>query len=549
MFSSDPGVLASGSAASGFPDEVEIQAISIGQRVLIDDLRREVETLRRSEKYFRHLTEYSLDLITILDADGTIRFESRSIETVLGWKEEDYRGRNAFEFVHADDALRVRNAFILALQNGGHTPVLSFRFRHKDGTYRVLEGRGNNLLDDPAVGGIVFNSRDVTEQRRLEEQLAQSQKVQALGQLTGGVAHDFNNILTAILGYSDVALARVNPDSVEGAAIQDIRSAGERAAALTKQLLAFSRKQVLEPRVLDLGSVIEGMDRMLRRLLGERIELASLVDCPLHTVKADVNQVEQVILNLAVNARDAMPDGGTLTIEVKNAALDASYAAQRSEVTPGEYVMLAVSDSGCGMPPHVRARIFEPFFTTKEPGRGTGLGLATCHGIVKQSGGHIAVYSELGVGTTFQVFFPRCDEELLPLPVKCAPPPVPKGHETVLLVEDEPMLRELGQAVLEELGYDVLVAANGLDALRLLEEAPSKRIDLLLTDLVMPKMGGRELADKLRPLQPHTKVIFCSGYTEDAILHSGNLGPGVSFLQKPYNVSLVAQKIRAALES
>lgn len=513
----------------------------------IAEMRRELARLRQDEAYFRHLTEYSLDLITILDADGTIRYESNSIHTVMGWVESDYRGRNAFEFVHPDDCARVMQAFLNALQNHGHTPILSFRFLHKDGSYRVLEGRGNNLLDDPAVRGIVFNSRDVTEQRRLEEQLLQSQKVQALGQLTGGVAHDFNNILTAIIGYADVAEAKLPPGHGSSGAIAEIRKAGERAAALTRQLLAFSRKQILQPRVFNPGDVVVSMEKMLRRLLGERVELQTVLHEPLHAVKADLHQLEQVVLNLAVNARDAMPEGGCLTIDVSNTVLDETYTSQRMEVKPGQYVVLAVSDTGSGMSAEVKKRIFEPFFTTKGQGKGTGLGLATCHGIVKQSGGHIAVYSEMGVGTTFRVYLPRCEEYASPLPEKPTPSAAPAGHETVLLVEDEPMLRELGTTVLEELGYRVLSAENGCDALRIVNENPGVTIDLLLTDVVMPKMGGRELAQQLRPMHPGAKVIFCSGYTEDAILHSGSLEAGAFFLQKPYSVAAVAQKVRDVL--
>ena len=529
----------------GAPDSLSLPADfgAVAPAAVLAELSR----VRQRETYFRHLTEYSLDLITILDADGTIRFESRSISQVLGWAEEDYRGRNAFEFVHPEDAPRVMQAFLNALQSHGNTPVLSFRFRHKDGSYRVLEGRGNNLLDDPAVGGIVFNSRDVTEQRRLEEQLLQSQKIQALGQLTGGVAHDFNNILTAIFGYSDIALTRLREGSIEQEAVREIKIAAERAAALTRQLLAFSRKQVLEPRVLNLAEVVSSMEKMLRRLLGERIDLATVVHEPLRCVKADLHQLEQVLLNLAVNARDAMPEGGKLTIEVRNATLDELYAATRSEVRPGDYVLLAVSDNGCGMSEEVRSRIFEPFFTTKDQGKGTGLGLATCHGIVKQSGGHIALYSEVGVGTSFLVYLPCTDEIAAPMPVAAAPQSAPNGHETLLLVEDEPMLRELGETVLQELGYRVLVAEDGCDALRVVQANPGVTIDLLLTDVVMPNMGGRELAEKLRPLQPGAKVIFCSGYTEDAIFHSGTLEAGVFFLQKPYSIAGVAQKVRDAL--
>ncbi len=513
--------------------------------------RDSVAAFRQSESYFRHLTEYALDLITILDADGTIRFESRSIETELGYKAEDYVGKNAFDFVHPEDAPRVMQSFLNALQSKGSTPVLSFRFRHRDGSYRILEGRGNNLLEHEAVAGIVFNSRDVTEQRRLEEQFRQSQKVQAIGQLTGGVAHDFNNILTAILGYGDLALTTVLDTHPAFFPISEMRKAAFRAAGLTRQLLAFSRKQVLMPQVISLEGVIAEMDKMLRRLLGENIDLVTSAEPEVGNVKADLNQIEQVLLNLAVNARDAMEatPAARMTIELCNVTLDMGYCGERSEVTPGEYVLLAISDNGSGMTPEVRQRLFEPFFTTKGQGKGTGLGLATCHGIVKQSGGHIAVYSEVGCGTTFKVYLPRVDEAATPIHHDAEAITAVAGTGTVLLVEDEPMLRELGITVLQELGYDVLSAENGRDALRIVADNPGRTIDLLLTDVIMPEMGGRELVEKLRPISPHTKVIFCSGYTEDAIFHTGSLEAGVFFLQKPYTVAAVARKLNEALAS
>jgi two-component system cell cycle sensor histidine kinase/response regulator CckA len=501
-------------------------------------------SLRTSETYFRHLTEYALDLITILDADGTIRFESRSIATELGYEPTDYVGKNAFDFVHPEDAPRVMQAFLTALQSHGSTPILSFRFRHKDGSYRILEGRGNNLLDAPAVAGIVFNSRDVTDQRRLEEQFRQSQKVQAIGQLTGGVAHDFNNILTAIIGYSDLALAQVTSESLVAGLIEEVNRAAQRAAGLTRQLLAFSRKQVLQPKVINLETVIAEMDKMLRRLLGEQVELSSVSHPSAGNVKADLGQIEQVLLNLAVNARDAMPMGGRFRMETRNVTLDENHALTRDEVAPGEYVLLAISDTGCGMTPEVKARLFEPFFTTKEIGKGTGLGLATCHGIVKQSGGHISACSEVGKGTTFKIYLPRVNEKAAPLQNTPETVEIPAGSGTVLFVEDEPMLRELGLTVLNELGYRVFTAENGKDALALIARHPDAKIDLLLTDVVMPEMGGKELVERLRPLYPHTKVIYCSGYTEDAIFHNGGLDADVHFLQKPYTVAAVAQKVR-----
>jgi signal transduction histidine kinase/CheY-like chemotaxis protein len=428
--------------------------------------------------------------------------------------------------------------------------VISFRVLHKDGTYRILEGRGNNLIADPAVGGMVFNARDVTEQRRLEDQLRQSQKVQAIGQLTAGLAHDFNNILTAIIGYSDLALASLDPALTARRQVDGIRQAAHRAAGLTRQLLAFSRKQVLQPQVLNLRAVITGMDKMLRRLLGDRIGLVTVFDPNIGNVKADLGQLEQVVVNLAANARDAMDGspGAKLTLELYNVRLDESDPHVPEDTVPGEYIELSITDNGCGMQPEVMAHLFEPFFTTKPQGKGSGLGLATCHGIVKQSGGHIAVYSDVGRGTTFKVYLPRVDEEPNTTKSVVEPqPPIPTGKGTILLVEDEPMVRELGRTVLEELGYEVTAACNGQEALRILSERKEGPFDLLFTDVVMPEMGGRELAEKLRPLCPTTKIIFCSGYTEDAIFHSGGLGKGVYFLQKPYTVAGIAQKVSRVL--
>jgi two-component system, cell cycle sensor histidine kinase and response regulator CckA len=507
--------------------------------------QRSHERLERSEAYYRRLTDHALDLITILEADGTIRYESQSIQTVLGYSPEDYRGRNAFDFIHPDDKPEVARAFQEALLKHGNTPLLNFRFLHKDGSYRILEGRGNNLLDDPIVTGVIFNSRDVTERRKLEEQFHQSQKVQAIGQLAGGVAHDFNNILTAIGGYSDLLLRQVPQNSTLFPSLREIRRATDRAASLTRQLLAFSRKQVLEPRIIDLNVVVSDMDKMLRRLLGANIDLVTQLSPGLGRVKADPGQLAQVIMNLAVNARDAMPGSGKLTIETANTAFDAGYLRPR-EVPPGDYVMLAISDNGIGMSAEVKARLFEPFFTTKEVGKGTGLGLATSHGIVKQSGGHIIVYSELGHGTTFKIFLPRVEGAVENSARADEPREWAKGHETVLLVEDEATIRELGQMVLSDLGYEVIPAENGLEALRAIEQS-GRPIDILVTDVVMPEMGGTELADKLRSLSPHTKVLFCSGYTQDAIVRDGVLQPGIEFIQKPYSVAVLASRVREVL--
>jgi PAS domain S-box-containing protein len=507
------------------------------------------EGLRRSEIYFRRLTESALDLITILGPDGVIRYESSSIEKVLGYKPDEYTGKNAFEFVHPEDLPRVSHAFMEALQRNGNTPMLSFRFRHRDGSYRILEGIGNNLLSDPVVAAIVFNSRDITERKRLEEQFLQAQKVQAIGQLAAGVAHDFNNILTAILGYSDMMLMTLKPNDPHQSHAAGIKQAAIRAAALTRQLLAFGRKQVLQPVVLDLNNSIAEMDKMLRRLLGADVSLVTLPHKELGRVKADPGQIEQVILNLSVNARDAMPRGGKLTLQTGNVTLDAEYARLRPEVQAGEYVMLAVSDNGSGMTPEVRSRLFEPFFTTKEMGKGTGLGLATCHGIIKQSGGHIAVYSEMGQGTTFKVYLPRVEAELVVTAKTDPTGDLPGGIETILLVDDEPMVRELGASMLGKLGYTVLTASNGRQALNLIHANHACQIHLLVTDVIMPEMGGRDLADFMRSISPDTKVIFCSGYTEDVASLTGSTGTTVTFLPKPYALAVLARKVRSMLDS
>jgi PAS domain S-box-containing protein len=504
--------------------------------------------LQRSEAYFRKLTENALDLITILNADGTIRYESRSIQKVLGFTPEEYTGKNAFEFVHPDDLPMVAAAFKEALKRNGDTDALTFRFRHRDGTYRTLEGIGLNLLGDIDVGGIVFNSRDVTERKRLEQQFLQAQKVQAIGQLAAGVAHDFNNILTAIMGYSDMVLMGMPTDNPSHGHVVGVKQAAVRAAALTRQLLAFGRKQMLQPVVVNLNVSISEMEKMLRRLLGAEITLITNPAPDLGRVKADASQIEQVILNLAVNARDAMPKGGRLTLETANVTLDEEYARQRSEITPGRYVMLAVSDDGSGMTPEVRARLFEPFFTTKELGKGTGLGLATCHGIVKQSGGHIAVYSEVGQGTSFKVYLPRVDAEEEAVPKTELPKGIRTGKETVLLVEDEPMLRELGMIYLTKMGYTVLLAVNGRQAVNLLHANPGKKIDLLITDVVMPEMGGKELADFMQNASPQTKILFCSGYTEEAVNFRGTMGTATAFIAKPYTIDALAMKVRELLD-
>src|SRR5664280_2204602 len=386
-----------------------------------------------------------------------------------------------------------------------------------------------------------------TALRQSEEQLRQVQKIEAVGRLAAGVAHDFNNILTAITGHSELLLRQLDADDPRRRNAEQIEKAAYRAAALTRQLLIFSRKQVIQPRVLNLNAVILNIKKMLCRLIGEDIEFCTLLDPAAGHIKADPGQIEQVIMNLAVNARDAMPTGGKLTVTTANTTRDKNHLKNFPDMGAGDYVMLAIADTGTGMSEEVKAHLFEPFFTTKPPGTGTGLGLATCFGIVKQNTGHINVHSELGSGTTFKIYFPQVQSAIEPLRVRNRPTEVAGGNETVLLVEDEPVVRELAVSTLREKGYTVVEAGNGEEGLRLAQQHDGK-IDLVLTDVVMPVMGGKEMADALRTSHPDTKVLFTSGYTEDAMGHHGVLRPGILFLQKPYMTATLARKVREVLD-
>lgn len=383
--------------------------------------------------------------------------------------------------------------------------------------------------------------------RKTEEQLRHAQKMEAIGRLAGSIAHDFNNLLSVILSYSSLLLDDLNPVEPIRAEVEAIRNAGERAAELTRQLLAFSRQQVLEPRVLNLNTILMGAERMLRRLLGEDIQLITRYDPDLYKVRVDPGQVDQVVMNLAINARDAMPNGGKLTIETKSMLLDSSYASSHFEVIPGPHAMLAISDTGMGMDKATQARIFEPFFTTKEKGKGTGLGLSTVFGIVKQSGGNIWVYSEPGNGTTFRIYFPKADDVEDVIPESVSPVKL-TGTETILLAEDQDDVRRVAREILTRYGYHVLEARNAGEALLLCERHP-RTIHLLLTDVVMPHMSGRELAERVAKVRPEMKVLYMSGYTDNAIVHHGILDPDVAYLQKPLVPEALARRVRAVLDA
>ncbi len=422
--------------------------------------------------------------------------------------------------------------------------------------YPALRRDGSTLCCEIALSPLAENGsamviaavRDVSERMRFEQRLRETQKMEAIGRLAGGVAHDFNNILTAIMSYADLVRVELAQQPEVRADVDEILTASRKAASLTQQLLAFSRRQIIEPRPMVVNDLVLGMDKMLRRILGEDIELVTLPAPDLWAVEVDPGQLEQVILNLAVNARDAMPRGGKITLETTNVTLDAEYAGDHPEVAPGDYVRLAVSDTGCGMTEEVRARIFEPFFTTKDAGEGTGLGLATCYGIVRQARGHIWVYSEPGRGTTFKVYLPRSYAVPAPPPAERAEGRKPGGHELVLLVEDEPSVRTLAARALGRAGYRVVEAGNGVEALQKVGSL-ERPLDLLVTDVVMPQMGGKELAARLTERQPGLRILYVSGYTENAIVHHGVLDKGIVFLQKPFMPDALLERVRQILDA
>jgi two-component system cell cycle sensor histidine kinase/response regulator CckA len=417
----------------------------------------------------------------------------------------------------------------------------------KDGAILAVEVSADSIAFAGRPARLIL-VKDVTERKRLEDQLRQFQKMEAIGRLAGGVAHDFNNLLTVIQGYGDLVLDDLEPGDRLYADVRGIKDAAERAAGLTQQLLAFSRRQVLAPEVLDLNSLVREMERLLHRLIGEDIEIHTALAPDLGRIRADPVQLHQVVLNLAVNARDAMPHGGTLTLETQNVEVGPNRPATQGLVTPGRYVLLAVTDTGVGMDQETKANVFEPFFTTRGTGEGTGLGLATVYGIVRQSGGFIWVYSEPSQGSSFKVYLPRAESDGVPTARPAAVRPSSRGSETILLVEDEELVRQLARKILEGHGYHVVVAASGNAALELMA-ADRPPPDLLVTDVVMPGMSGRELAEQLRVRQPQLRVLFVSGYTDDAVVRHGVLQQDVFFLQKPFNSSALLQKVRGVLDS
>jgi hypothetical protein len=505
-------------------------------------------TLRATEASYGTLVEHAPVGIYRSNPDGKFLAVNAALVRLLGYGSADeVLQLNMARDVYADPAERQR-----LLDRDTYTEreydEVEATWKRKDGHLLTVQlsvrAVRNNARQVEFYETFV---RDVTEQRRLQMQLVQAQKMEAVGRLAGGIAHDFNNLLTVITTSSDLLLEDMGPNDPKREDVDQVRQAADGAAALTRQLLAFSRQQVLAPQIVNLGDVVYGVEKMLRRLIGDDVDLVTVLDRDGGTVKADVGQLEQVLMNLAVNARDAMPSGGKLTIETANVEHDPDYAREQEAAAVSRFVMLAVTDTGVGMDEATKARVFEPFFTTKEVGKGTGLGLATVYGIVRQSGGFIWVYSEPGLGTTFKIYLPQVDSVAERSAAGAAPATLLRGTETVLLVEDAAAVRAVARQALARQGYTVLEAPNGAEALQIAASHPGP-IHLLLTDVVMPGLSGRQLSDQLALLRPETKVLYTSGYTDDAVVRHGVLEAGIAYLQKPFTVDGLARKVREVLD-
>ena len=505
------------------------------------------QKLAETEERFRLLVENISDMIFVTDRDGTVRYASASVERVLDVEPEALAGEALLERVHPDDRVPLGDVLAELASEPGAVRSHEHRLRHRDGSWRPVESTLHSLLDRPGVGGIVIAARDVADRKRLEAQLLQAQKMESVGRLAGGVAHDFNNLLTVILGTTVVSLEQLPHGSSVREALEDTLRAAERAADLTRQLLAFSRRQILQPRLLDVNELVRNAEKLLHRVIGEHITLQTVLAPELWPVRADPAQLEQVLMNLVVNARDAMPLGGRLTIRTARVPSEPHRDGTFGSAPPGEHVLLEVGDTGEGIGPDVQDRIFEPFFTTKELGKGTGLGLATVLGIVEQSGGVVRMSSEVGIGTSFAIYLPRTLGTEEARTAAATRSEVPRGTESVLLVEDEAMVRGLIAAALVRRGYRVLDAPDGQAALDLLARAGA--LDLLLTDVVLPGMSGIELAERVQSLRPGVRVLYITGYAHEASSPHGTLQPGLTLLQKPFTPDEVVERVRRVLDA
>jgi PAS domain S-box-containing protein len=516
----------------------------------ITERKRSENALRESNEKFHQLADNITDAFWIRSPDlSEIHYISPAFEKIWGRSLESLAAepQKWADFVVPEDRARVAAAFA-ALREDSPRLDIEYRILRPNGEIRWVRTRGFQVRD--ATNKLIRHTgivTDITERKELESRLFQSQKMETVGKLAGGIAHEFNSILTAIIGQSELLLNDLPPDSPLCKNATEIGLAADRAATLTRQLLAYGRKQILQPEILDLNVVLSSMEGTLRHLLGDTTDLQVSPSPGIKMVKADAGQIEQVIMNMTINAHDAMANGGKLMLETANVSFDQESVGRYPELKPGDYVMLAITDTGAGMSDEVKARAFEPFFTTKEVGQGTGLGLSTCYGIIKQSGGHISLYSEQGRGATFKIYLPQVEARPKSMP-RLESLQLPRGTETILLVEDDPALREMAATLLKRLGYTVLEAGNGLEALRLKQQRDIGHIDLLFTDVVMPHMSGKELADRVRASNPNTKVLFASAYTENAIVHQGVLEKGVALLQKPFTPSAMAHKLRKVLD-
>lgn len=518
---------------------------------------RSVSLLRSSEQNLATTLRSIGDGVIATNREGAITFMNPVAERLTGWKQEDSataKVDQVFRLQSEETGEPVDNPAVVLLHEQRAVETETHDLLAKPGGLCPVEHSATAIRNDRGeIVGAVLVFRDVSARKQLEGQFLQAQKMEGIGRLAGGIAHDFNNLLTAIIGFAEMAEGEIVSDAQSDLQsptlgyLHYIRRAGERAADLTRQLLAFSRQQIISPKIIDPHAAVLEVDKMLRRLLGEDVELVTLTEQETGAIRVDPGQFEQILINLAVNARDAMPNGGKLTLEVGSVTLDQDYARVHKAVTPGEHVMIAVTDTGMGMDPQTLSRIFDPFFTTKERGKGTGLGLSTVYGIVKQSGGNIWVYSEPGHGTTFKVYFPRVFEPLDSARSQESDLDIPRGRETVLVVEDETLVREVTVQALQDLGYTVL-AASGPEEAQVIAGEFQEEIHLLLTDVVMPLMSGQQLAERLAERRPQMLVLYASGYTDNSIVHHGVLDAGVAFLQKPFTKRALAQKVREVLE-
>jgi two-component system cell cycle sensor histidine kinase/response regulator CckA len=520
-------------------------ALALGSHLTRTDL---ASVFQKSEQLVTALLESASQAIISIDRGGRIVLANRRAEEMFGYSREELVGARIEMLLPESQRAahtRDRDGYFARPHTRPMGIGMDLSGRRKDGSEVPVEVSLSYVEIDEGVFAIAFVS-DISQRKHLEEQLLHAQKMEAVGRLAGGVAHDFNNMLTVIVGYNRMILDELSTlDPLRGYA-EEILKAADRAGALTNQLLAFSRRQIMQPRVINVNAVMIQTQKMLQRLIGEDVDLVLKLGTNVRNIKADPGHVEQAVVNLAVNARDAMPLGGQLTIETANVVLDENYAKTHMGVKPGDFTMIAVSDTGHGMDAETRRHIFEPFFTTKEKGKGTGLGLATVYGMVKQTGGDIWVYSEPGQGTTFKLYFPSVSEPLSEITAPDASLARRSGGETILVVEDETAVRELTVRILKQLGYTILMASSGAEALEI-SQNHAGHIDVLLTDVVMPNMSGRQLADKLLESRPKTKVLFLSGYTENTVVHQGVLDAGVAFLPKPFTRDNLSRKLREVL--